>query len=290
MGQQLPSAQTDPDDRKTYGSGSMFATIVGFFASIWRYPLKILDNQFSLVDQADTTKVAQFDASVITTGTTRTFVFPDATTNLVGDATVQTIQNKTLNNTNAITVKDASFFIQDDGDTTKQVRLQASGITTATTRVYTFPDADGTLALTDDLPWTIQFNVYTSLDTATNWATLTNDTAVVYAFTRDSTGAQNALVTWNNIYLAAGSWTASLMHQQGADRGQYQLQLDGTNATGWTVIEGYAAATARNVRTTQTFTVATSKKYSVTLIMATKNAASANYVGSIQFLHFKRTA
>ncbi len=57
-------------------------------------------------------------------------------------AGVATFSNKTLNNTNTITVKDANFTLQDDGDTTKQLKFQLSSIATATTRTWTFPNAD----------------------------------------------------------------------------------------------------------------------------------------------------
>lgn len=46
------------------------------------------------------------------------------------------------------TVSDAVFTLQDNGDATKQLLFQLSGITTATTRTITVPDASGTLALT----------------------------------------------------------------------------------------------------------------------------------------------
>lgn len=60
-----------------------------------------------------------------------------------------TFQNKTLDNTNTITVKDANLTIQDDGDATKQARFQASGITAGQTRTITLPDANITMAGTD---------------------------------------------------------------------------------------------------------------------------------------------
>jgi len=69
-------------------------------------------------------------------------------------ALAQTLTNKTLDNTTVLTIKDANLTIQDDGDTTKQAKFQASGITTATTRTYTLPDASDTLvgkATTDTL-------------------------------------------------------------------------------------------------------------------------------------------
>jgi len=57
----------------------------------------------------------------------------------------QNVTNKTLDNTNTVTLKDTLFTLQDDSDTTKQARFQLSGITTATTRTYTLPNASSTL-------------------------------------------------------------------------------------------------------------------------------------------------
>lgn len=63
----------------------------------------------------------------------------------VDTSTSQTLTNKVLGNTNTVTVKDTLFTLQDDGDTSKQAQFQLSGLTTATTRTYTLPDASTTL-------------------------------------------------------------------------------------------------------------------------------------------------
>ncbi len=64
----------------------------------------------------------------------------------VDTSTSQNLTNKVLDNTNTVTLKDTLFTLQDDGDTTKQAQFQLSGITTATTRTYTLPNASSTLA------------------------------------------------------------------------------------------------------------------------------------------------
>lgn len=107
--------------------------------------LTIKDSNFTVQDNSDVTKQAKFEASGITAGQTRTYTLPDGSTTLMGLDLVQTVGFKVLDNTNSLTVKDTNFTIQDDGDTTKQVKWQASGITTATTRTITVPDADLTL-------------------------------------------------------------------------------------------------------------------------------------------------
>lgn len=63
----------------------------------------------------------------------------------LGLTDTQSPTNKTLGNTNTVTLKDTLFTLQDDGDTTKQAKFQLSGITTATTRTYTLPNVTDTL-------------------------------------------------------------------------------------------------------------------------------------------------
>ena len=86
---------------------------------------------------ADNTKQIAFDASSITTSTTRTYTFPDASGTLVLTSTLPT------------TFSDSTFRVQDNGDATKQLAFECSGITTGTTRTMTVPNNSGTISTED---------------------------------------------------------------------------------------------------------------------------------------------
>jgi hypothetical protein len=61
-------------------------------------------------------------------------------------------------------MSDAAFLLFDDGDATKNLKFQLSGISASTTRTLTVPNANGTIALTSQLAET---RVYTANDTWT---------------------------------------------------------------------------------------------------------------------------
>jgi hypothetical protein len=65
-------------------------------------------------------------------------------------STAQVFTNKTIGNTNILTIRDDRLTLQDNLDTTKQAAFQLSGITTGTTRTYTLPNATTTLVGTDN--------------------------------------------------------------------------------------------------------------------------------------------
>lgn len=73
----------------------------------------------------------------------------DNTSDATKNAASVTLTNKTLDNSNVVTLRDDRFTLQDNSDVTKQAVFELSGITTATTRTLTVPNANTTLVGTD---------------------------------------------------------------------------------------------------------------------------------------------
>lgn len=124
-----------------------------------------------------------------------------------------------------VTFSDADFEIFDDGDNTKIAKFQASGITTGTTRTYTFPDNSGTLALTSDVTGQAQpqgqcYLEYTNTTTLTltpydgqnirlyDGASWTNYTIPSAGVTLDTTGLSTSTTYY--IYAYDNSSTITL--------------------------------------------------------------------------------
>jgi hypothetical protein len=58
--------------------------------------LKVLDTSFTISDNIDPTKLGQFDLSANTTGTTRTYTLPNASSTLVDLVSTQVLSNKSI--------------------------------------------------------------------------------------------------------------------------------------------------------------------------------------------------
>jgi len=138
--------------------------------------ITVKDSNLTIQNSTTTTKQAKFDASGISASTTRTYTLPNANTTLVGIDVAQTIQNKTLDNTNAVTVKDSNLTIQNSSDTTKQAKFDTSGITASTTRTYTLPDANTTLVGIDVAQTLTNKRINPRVYSTTSTSSLTPDT------------------------------------------------------------------------------------------------------------------
>lgn len=134
-----------------------------------------------------------------------------AGTDYVSPTGSETVTNKTIGNTNTVTVKDANFTLQDDSDTTKQLQLQLSGITTGTTRTLTVPDASTTLVGTDTtqsltnktLTDSTNNIMAKSLKSATTTIDISAATAPSSGQVLTATGATSA--TWQSLAASSSS-------------------------------------------------------------------------------------
>lgn len=134
----------------------------------------------------------------------------------------QTLQNKTLGNTNTVTLLDTLFTLQDNLDNTKQAQFQVSTIGTGTTRTYTLQNQSGTIALLSGAQTFSGVNTFSNAtiqvgsSTATGTmqfaygATLSGNTKTVEIATNGVSGSTTAITigstfgTTVNVY---GDWT-----------------------------------------------------------------------------------
>lgn len=142
-------------------------------------------------------------SGTFTLNTSGTVTAPNATDTLVGKATTDSLTNKTISgSTNSISIYDANFTIQDDGDATKQAKFQASGITTGTTRTLTIPDASTTLVGTDATQTltnkTLSGNTATNLISGAGTLTLNTSGTITVPNATDTLVGKNTTDTLTN--------------------------------------------------------------------------------------------
>lgn len=193
------------------------------------YPVS--DATFELSDDADPTKRVKFNLAPLSAGNAATVNMPAFTGNgtLVATSIAQTLTNKTLDNTNIVTLLDINFTLQDDADPTKIAQFQLSGIATGTTRTYTLPDGSGTLVLTT-LAQSLQNKTLVG-----NTIGSTNSVSSMPPFTTMADD-EYVLVTDNNPYIGKMSWP------------DFKKEL-ATSSTGWQVNKRLAATVNSTIAT-----------------------------------------
>ena len=215
--------------------------------------VQLQDNNVTIADNGDTTKLLAFECSGITTGTTRTLTVPNAsgtialtsdlssyqpldatltalaaynTNGILTQTAADTFTGRTITGTsNEITLangdgvsanptislsstlalrgktvqlQDNNTTISDDGDTTKLLAFQCSGITTGTTRTLTVPNASGTIALTSDL------SSYQPLDATLTALAAYNTNGVICQTAADTFAGRTITGTSNEVSVSNG--------------------------------------------------------------------------------------
>ena len=113
--------------------GSSQTTFTGL-ASITSTAVITNDSGFRVRNNSDNTKIVALDCSGITGSTTRTLTIPDQ------DGTIALVGG------GATEFADDVFRVTDNGDSSKKLAFECSGITGSTTRTMTVPDSDGTIS------------------------------------------------------------------------------------------------------------------------------------------------
>lgn len=155
-------------------------------------------NKFTIQDNVDNTKAIDFTVASVTTGTTRTFNWPDlsGSPDVVVTGGAQTITgNKTFSGNNSFI--DNNWTLLDDGDATKILKFDCATIGSGVTRTATMPNASGTLVLSSNTQTLTGKTLTAPIVTVTTVAGLGTATAGARGHVSDSLAAPvfNATLT-----------------------------------------------------------------------------------------------
>lgn len=230
-------------------------------------------------------------------------VFLGITAQPVDISSNQTLTNKIIGITNTVTSLDTSFTLQDNSDNTKQVQFQLSGITTGTTRTYTFPNVSDTL-VTLTATQTLTNKTLTapaitggSIDNATitvdSIAGHSSSTIVTIANLQISNGVLNSANSVTSTSIAAGAVQPQAL-QSGSGSGwswaTYSPTLSNITIGNGTVVAKYIQ-TGKQVTARITITFGSTSAMGTTPQISLPVSASSGYLagaesyGTAQILH-----
>lgn len=126
----------------------------------------------------------------------------------------------------------------------------------------------------------------------TNWDTPTQNNGWFLAGALQSSGAQNAEVSFD-VFLSTGTWRLDVLARHSSDAGIAALTIDGTAPSGYggsaDTIDFYSGVSS-SVRTQITgIAISTPGVKRLRLLLSSKNASSSSYFGRINLLSFLRT-
>lgn len=123
-------------------------------------------------------------------------------------------------------------------------------------------------------------------DANTGWSTWSVDAAAPMGFTLTSASAQDNEATFN-FNARAGTYTLEVLHKAGASRGIADVYIDGVLQG--TKIDQYGASNVARRETIAGIVIPTDGDHTIRFVMATKNASSTGYVGTLSAISLRRT-
>lgn len=143
--------------------------------------------------------------------------------------------------TGTLTVNDTNLTLRDNTDTTKQAQFELSGITTATTRTYTLPNLNGTLATTGSLTQTFSGTTTVSGTFTTSGTTTTLGSGTgantININSASTTGTNVKLVNIGNNHAGTGGTSVNIVTSVGSSASGF-IGIGGTNPGTLTDIGG----------------------------------------------------